>query len=173
MLCGLHKGYWQVPVEESARPKTAFSTPFGLYQFRRMSFGLQGAPSTFQRMMDHILVGMQDFTSAYLDDLIIHSESWEEHVTHLRRVLAGLTVKLKKCQLAMSHCSYLGHVVGEGLVRPELSKVEAVKQSQVPTTKTAVRTFLGLTGYYRKFIPVYADFAASLADLTKKNARTK
>ena len=174
----LTKGNWQVPVEESARPKTAFSTPFGLYQFRRMPFELQGAPSMFQRMMDHILVGMQDFASAYLDDLIIHSNSWEEHVTHLRRVLqrlreAGLTVKQKKCQLAMSHCSYLGHVVGEGLLRPELSKVEAVKQFQVPTTKTAVRTFLGLTGYYRKFIPGYAELAVSLTDLTRKNASNK
>ena len=79
-------------------------------------------------------------------------------MTHLRQVLqrlrdAGFTVKQKKCQLTISHCSYLGHVVGEGLVQPELSKVKVVKQFQVPKTKTAVRTFLGLTGYYRKFIP--------------------
>ena len=78
-------------------------------------------------------------------------------------------MKQKKCQLAMSHCSYLGHVVGEGLVRPELSKVDAVKLFQVPTTKSAVRTFLGLTGYYRKFIPGYAELAAPLTDLTRKN----
>ena len=159
-------------MEESARPKTAFSTPFGLYQFCRMPFGLQGALSMFQRMMDHILVGMQEFASAYLDDLIIHSDSWEEHV--LQRLMeAGLTMKQKKCQLPMLHCSYLGHVVGEGLMRPELSMVEAVKQFQVPTTKTAVRTFLGITGYYRKFIPGYAELAAFLADLTRKNAPNK
>ena len=81
----LIKGYWQVPMEESARPKTTFSTPFGLCQFRRMPFGLQGTPSTFQRMMDHILVGMQGFALAYLDNLIIHSDSWKEHVTYLQR----------------------------------------------------------------------------------------
>ena len=171
----LTKGYWQVPMEKSARSKTAFRTPFGLYQFRRMPFGLQGAPSTFQRMMDSLLVGTQDYAAAYLDDLIVFSHSWQEHLSHLRRILqklreAGLTVKQKKCQLAMSHCSYLGHVVGEGLVRPELSKVDAVKQFQVPTTKSAVRTFLGLTGYYRKFIPGYAELAAPLTDLTRKNA---
>ncbi|KAL5467240.1 hypothetical protein EMCRGX_G031440 [Ephydatia muelleri] len=148
----LTKGYWQVPMEKTARSKTTFRTSFGLYQFCRMPFGLQGAPSTFQRMMDSLL----------------------EPLSHLRRVLqklreAGLTVK-QKCQLAMSHCSYLGHVVGEGLVQPELSKVDAVKQFQVPTTKSAVRTFLGLTGYYRKFIPGYAELAAPLTDLTRKNA---
>eukprot|EP00731_Ephydatia_muelleri_P026442 Em0018g542a len=112
----LTKGYWQVPMEKTARSKTTFRTSFGLYQFCRMPFGLQGAPST------RVLQKLRE---------------------------AGLTVK-QKCQLAMSHCSYLGHVVGEGLVQPELSKVDAVKQFQVPTTKSAVRTFLGLTGYYRK-----------------------
>ena len=173
-MLDLTKGYWQVPVEKTAQAKTAFRTPFGLYQFRRMPFGLQGAPSTFQRMMDSLLVGMQDFAAAYLDDLVIFSRSWPEHMLHLRRVLqklreADLTVKQKKCQLAMSRCSYLGHVVGEGLVRPEHSKVDSVKQFQVPTTKSDVRTFLGLTGYYRKFIQEYAEIAAPLTDLTRKN----
>ena len=80
----LTKGYWQVPVEKTAQAKTAFRTPFGLYQFRRMPFGLQGAPSNFQRMMDSLLVGMQDFAAAYLDDLVIFSRSWPEHLLHLR-----------------------------------------------------------------------------------------
>ena len=132
----LTKGYWQVPMEKTARSKTACRTPFGLYQFCRMRFGLQGAPSTFERMMVSLLVGTQDYAAAYLDDLIIFSHSWQEHLSHLRRVLqklreAGLTVKQKKCQLAMSHCSYLGHVVGEGLVRPELSKVDALINSRM------------------------------------------
>eukprot|EP00731_Ephydatia_muelleri_P034653 Em0070g9a len=167
----LTKGYWQVPVEKTAQAKTAFRTPFGLYQFRRMPFGLQGAPSTFQKMMDSLLVGMQDFATAYLDDLVIFSRSWPEHMLLLQKLReADLTVKQKKCQLAMSRCSYLGHVVGEGLVRPEHSKVDSVKQFQVPTTKSDVRTFLGLTGYYRKFIQEYAEIAAPLTDLTRKNA---
>ena len=97
----LTRGYWQVPVEQKARHKTAFSTPFGLYQFKMMPFGLQGAPATFQRLMDHVIREMNGFASAYLDDLIIYSSSWADHVSHLRRVLerlvgAGLTAKLSK-----------------------------------------------------------------------------
>ncbi|KAL5510368.1 hypothetical protein EMCRGX_G005902 [Ephydatia muelleri] len=111
----LTKGYWQVPVEKTAQAKTAFRTPFGLYQFRRMPFGLQGAPSTFQRMMDSLL--------------------------------------------GRGSCGLAEH-----------SKVDSVKQFQVPTTKSDVRTFLGLTGYYRKFIQEYAEIAAQLTDLTRKNA---
>eukprot|EP00731_Ephydatia_muelleri_P003291 Em0001g3291a len=129
----LTKGYWQV----QPKRKRHSGLPFGLYQFRRMPFGLQGAPSTFQRMMDSLLVGMQDFAAAYLDDLVIFSRSWPEHMLLLQKLReADLTVKQKKCQLAMSRCSYLGHVVGEGLVRHEHSKVDSVKQFQVPTTKS-------------------------------------
>ena len=124
----LTRGYWQVPVEQKALHKTTFYTPFGLYQFKMMLFGLQGAPATFQRLMDHVIREMNGFASAYLDDLIIYSSSWADHVGHLRRVLerlvgAGLTVKLSKCQFGMSKCTYLGHVIGSGCVVPEPSKV--------------------------------------------------
>lgn len=103
----LEKGYWQVPVSKADRPKTAaFSTPFGLFQFNVMPFGLRGAPATFQRLMDDVTAGL-DFAAAYLDDLIIFSAFWEDHITHLRLLLkrlqdANLTVKAKKCQLGMS-----------------------------------------------------------------------
>ena len=173
----LTRGYWQVPVEQKARHKTAFSTPFGLYQFKMMPFGLQGAPATFQRLMDHVTREMNGFASAYLDDLIIYSSSWADHVSHLRRVLeklvgAGLTVKLSKCQFGMSKCTYLGHVIGSGSVEPEPSKVLVVKQFEAPKTKTQVRAFLGLTGYYRRFIPNNAAVALPLTELTKKMAPT-
>ena len=117
----LTKGYWQVPVAEEDKVKTAFTTPFGLFQFRRMPFGLQGAPATFQRMMDRLLDGLGGFTGAYLDDLVVFSQSWEEHLHHLDSVLtrlreAGLTAKPKKCQFGMAQCAYLGHVVGGGRV---------------------------------------------------------
>ena len=171
----LTRGYWQVPVAEDDRHKTAFITPFGLYQFTKMPFGLQGAPATFQRMMDRLIQGLQGFASAYLDDLVIYSDSWEDHLQHLREVLqrlkdAGLTAKPKKCQFAMKQCSYLGHIVGNGVVQPELDKVEAVRSFTIPQTKTNVRAFLGLTGYYRRFIPGYATIALPLTDLTKKTA---
>ena len=158
--------------------RTAFSTPFGLFQFNVMPFGLQGAPTTFQRLMDRVLQGLQNFTAAYLDDVIIFSENWSDHMTQLRKVFkrlraAGLTVKKKKCQFGMAQCNYLGHVVGSGLVLPQTDKVQAVRQFAIPQTKKDVRMFLGLAGYYRKFIANFASIAAPLTDLTKKTAPKK
>ena len=170
----LSKGYWQVPVREEDRPKTAFSTPRGLYQFRMMPFGLQGAPATFQRMMDSLLRGLESHTAAYLDDVVIYSQTWEQHLRHLQAVLtrlreANLTIKPKKCQFGMRSCTYLGHIVGNGQVKPETTKIEAVRTFPQPTSKKQVRAFLGLTGYYRKFIPEFASQASPLTDLTRKS----
>eukprot|EP00731_Ephydatia_muelleri_P033526 Em0031g34a len=171
----LTRGYWQVPMAKASRHLTAFTTPFGLFQFRVMPFGLQGAPATFQRLMDKVLQGLEDYAAAYIDDLVIHSTTWEEHLTQIQTVfqrlrLAGLTAKPQKCQLGMSRCVYLGHVVGSGLVQPERSKMQGVESFPTPTTKKQVRCFLGMTGYYRKFIPDYASIAAPLTDLTKNAA---
>ena len=102
----LTQGYWQVPVAQHAQHKTAFATPFGLYHLKRMPFGLQWAPATFQRMMDRLLDGCCHFASAYLDDLVIFSSSWPEHLQHLRAVCqrlkgAGLTAKPRKCSVCI------------------------------------------------------------------------
>ena len=118
---------------------------------------------------------MAVFCVAYLDDVIIFSTSWEEHLSHIYHVLttlrdAGLTAKPSKCQFGMDQCVYLGHVVGNGQVRPEDNNVEAVQRWPVPTTKKQACAFLGLTGYYRKFIRHYATIAAPLTDLTRKFA---
>ena len=171
----LARGYWQVPVKQEDQHKTAFTTPYGLYHFKVMPFGLCGAPATFQRMMDQLLRGAKEHAAAYIDDLVIYSQTWEEHICHLRAILtwlraAKLTARPEKCQLGMRHCTYLGHVVGCGLVRPEHSKIEAVKSFPVPLTKKDVRSFLGLTGYYRKFITNYASLVAPLTDLTQNAA---
>ena len=128
----LAKGYWQVPVAEEDRHKTAFITTKGLYQFKMMPFGLCGAPATFQRMMDEVIRGMSQFTSAYLDDLIVFSATWEDHLSHLRAVLdrlreVGLTTKPSKCQLAMAQCTYLEHVVGNAVVKPEATKLHTIQ----------------------------------------------
>ena len=173
----LTRGYWQVPVAKEDRPKTAFVTPYGLFQFNVMPFGLQGAPATFQRLMDRVIQGL-DFAAAYLDDLIIFSSTWEEHLQHIQSVLeklkeAGLTAKAKICEFGASECAYLGHIVGSGRVRPLPGKISAIESLGVPTTKKEVRTFLGITGYYRRFIENYSSIAAPLTDLTKKDAPHK
>lgn len=156
----LTKGYWQVPVAKKDREKTAFTTPHGLFQFRRMPFGLQGAPATFQRMVDKLLDGLSDFASAYIDDIIIFSRTWNEHLTHLGSVLqriqaAGLTVKRKKCQFGMAECVYLGHTVGSGRVQPEDVKVKAIQNFEVPRTKKQVRSFLGITAWVLPQVYIY------------------
>ena len=133
--------------------KTAFTTLFGLYQSIVMPFGLNGAPATFHRMMDHLLQGQRDYAAAFIDDIVIFSRSWEEHLCHLRQVFvtlkeAGLTVKRSKCEFATNHCEYLVHVIGNGMVRPETSKLSAVQCFPIPNTKTDVSAFLGLTGCF-------------------------
>ena len=170
----LCRGYWQVPMEEFSRPLTAFTTPFGLFQCRVMPFGLNGAPATFQRLMDEVLRGLEILSSAYIDDIAVYSTNWREHLLHVRSVLerlrrANLTAKPRKCQFGMIECTFLGHIVGHGQVRPHPDKIDAVVSFPVPETKKQVRTFLGLTGYYRKFIPHYSTIAAPLTDLTKKS----
>jgi len=143
-----------------------------------MPFRLQGAPATFQRLMDEVIRGLQDSTASYLDDLVCFSDSWPEHLEQVGVVFerlraAGLTANPQKCKYAMAHCSYLGHVVGSGIVRPEETKLEAIRDFGRPVTKTDVRAFLGLSGYYRRFISNFAEVASPLSDLTKKAAPDK
>lgn len=174
----LSKGYWQLALAPEARELTAFRTPFGMYQFRVMPFGLQGAPATFQRLMDHVLRDVGDFSAAYLDDVVIFSQSWEEHRVHLQQVLqrirgAGLTINPHKCAVARREVEYLGYIIGFGRIRPQLGKLEAIHAFPVPTTKRKLRGFLGLVGWYRKFVPHFADRAVVLNDLTKASAPNK
>uniref|UniRef100_A0A8C5PP08 ribonuclease H n=1 Tax=Leptobrachium leishanense TaxID=445787 RepID=A0A8C5PP08_9ANUR len=170
----LCKGYWQIPLAEEATPKSAFITPFGLYQFRVMPFGMKNAPATFQRLIDCLLDGLQGFACAYLDDIAIYSQTWEEHLDHVGTVLgrirdANLTLKPEKCKVGMAEVQYLGHRVGCGIQRPEPAKIEAILDWPTPVTKTQVLAFLGTAGYYRKFVPHYSDLAKPLTDLTKKS----
>ncbi len=174
----LTKGYWQVPLTEQAKPKTAFSTPSGHWQYRVLPFGLHGATATFQRMMDILLRPHQAYAAAYLDDVVVHSETWEGHVERLRKVLielrrAGLTANPKKCHLALPEAQYLGYQVGRGLIKPQEKKVAAILSAPRPTSKTQVRAFLGLAGYYRCFIPNFSSLASPLTDLTRKGQPEK
>ncbi len=174
----LTKGYWQVPLTAQAKPKTAFSTPSGHWQYRVLPFGLHGAPATFQRMMDILLRPHQAYAAANLDDVVVHSETWEDHLERLPRVLlelhwAGLSANPRKCHLALTEAKYLGFQVGRGLIKPQEKKVAAILSAPRPTSKTQVRAFLGLAGYYRCFIPNFSSLAAPLTDLTKKGQPEK
>lgn len=140
-----------------------------------MPFGLQGAPATFQRLMDQVLEGAEDYSAAYIDDVVIFSRSWEDHLAHLKEVLgrlkeAGLTVNPQKCAVAKAEVQYLGYVIGGGAIKPQVGKVSAIMETPVPTTKRQVRSFLGVVGWYRRFIPHFSTRAASLIDLTRKSS---
>lgn len=170
----LQSGYWQVPVSPGDQEKTAFcpGPGMGLFQFRRMPFGLTGAPSTFQRLMDKVLRGLP-FVTIYLDDILVHSATDQKHCQHLQEVFtritaAGLTLRGRKCHIGMTSVSYLGHVFSETGMAPDPNKVQAVRDWPVPTDSKAVRQFLGLASYYRRYILRFADVAAPLHALTKK-----
>ncbi len=170
----LTKGYWQIPLSPLSKEKTAFTTPFGLHQFVTLLFGLFGAPATFQRLMDKVLRPHSAYAAAYLDDIIIHSNDWQRHMEHLRAVLralrvAGLTANPRKCAIGRVEVRYLGFHLGHGQVRPQIDKTAAVAACPSPKTKKEVRQFLGLAGYYRRFVPNFSDLTSPLT-LTKKEA---
>lgn len=170
----LCKGYWQVPLDPSCKPYTAFRSPSGLYQYTVMPFGLHGAPATFQRLMDRVLTGCEQYAAAYLDDVVIYSGSWQEHLRHLEDILkrlqeAGLTINTTKCSWAQTEVRYLGYLLGHGQIRPQVEKLKAIQNIARPQTKKQVRSFLGLIGWYRRFVPHFASLATPLTDLTKKS----
>ena len=174
----LRKGYWQVPLSARSKELTAFRTPWGLFHFSVMPFGLHGAPATFQRLMDQVLTGLNTFAAAYLDDIIVYSSSWEDHVRHLGQVFerirsAGLTINPSKCAIAKTETEYLGYVIGNGIIKPQVQKVEVIRSCPLPQTKTQVRSFLGMAGWYRRFVPNFSIRAVALIDLTRKNSPNK
>ncbi|KAJ8044259.1 hypothetical protein HOLleu_11669 [Holothuria leucospilota] len=167
----LSKGYWQIPVQKDDRPKTAFITSHGLYQFKVLPFGLVNAPAAFTRMMRKLLEGELNVIN-YIDDILIHTESWEEHLSTLESIFlrlrnAGLTARPSKCFIGCKSLVFLGHIVGEGIIKPLPDKITKISNASRPTTKKEVRSFVGLSNYYRKFIPNFAALAAPLTDLTK------
>ena len=173
----LKSGYWQVPIAEQDKEKTAFRTSSGqLFEFNQVPFGLCNAPATFSRLMDRVLAGLHWETCLfYLDDIIVFSSTWEEHLARLREVFERLRhAKLKlgaaKCTFAAKEVSYLGHRVTEEGLLPDPSLLAAIRDIPPPKTATEVRSFLGLAGYYRRYVKGFAAIAAPLHALTRKDA---
>uniref|UniRef100_A0A8P4FZU9 ribonuclease H n=2 Tax=Dicentrarchus labrax TaxID=13489 RepID=A0A8P4FZU9_DICLA len=175
----LTSGYNQVPVTEADRPKTAFCTPFGLFEWNRMPFGLCNAPNTFQRLMQRIF-GDQQCQSLllYLDDIVVFSSTVEQHVERLQVVLArlrheGLKAKLSKCSFFRKEVNYLGHVISADGVSTDPGKIEVVANWPIPTTASELRSFLGFASYYRCFLEGFAKLAAPLHRVVAECGGTK
>jgi len=173
----LRSSYPQVPMHEDDADKTTFIVRTGTYRFRRVPFELCNAGSTFQRVMDLTLNGLNfNMCLVYLDDIIVYSADVGEHITRLEKLFerlraASLKLKPSKCELLKSELSFLGHVVSSKGVGTDPEKISAVEDWPRPTDVKEVRSILGLASYYRKFVPAFAAFDAPLHALTGKNRK--
>lgn len=166
-------------MDESSRELTAFSTIEDHYEYLVMPFGLCNAAQTFQRMINTALrAAIGTICYVYMDDIVIFSKSFEQHIVDLQKVIdllrsANLTLKLTKCKFACNKIEILGHLVDANGIYPQQNKLEAIKKLPAPQSIEEVRRTLGLMGYYRKFMPRFAELAAPLSNLTRKNANFK
>lgn len=173
----LAKGFHQILMNENDMEKTAFSTPFGHYEFVRMPFGLKNAPSTFQRLMNHVLrYHINRICVVYLDDILIFSTSLDEHIANIKKIFqtlkdAGLKIQIDKCNFLKKETEFLGHILTPEGVRPNPKKIEVIQKLNLPTTQKQIKSFLGVTGFYRKFIKDYSKIAYPMVKYLKKNLK--
>jgi transposase InsO family protein len=167
-------GYWQIPMDEESIPKTAFACSEGFFEFNVMPFGLCNAPATFQRAMNSVLAGLTwKCCLVYMDDILVFSRDFDDHVRAVKLVMdrlldQGLLLKFKKCSFLKKSILFLGHIVKAEGIQPDPSKVSRLREFPKPTNPTEVRAFLGLAGYYRKFVRNFGTLAAPLYELTEK-----
>lgn len=173
----LRSGYHQVSVRETDRDKTGFITPYGLFRYKRMPFGLKNAPSTFQRLIDRFRAGLQDlFILAYLDDIILLSPTYEEHLNDIQKMfdrlrLFKLRLNRKKCKFATNEVKYLGHLITADGIQPDPGKIAAIVEMKPPQNVRQLLTFLQTCSWFRRFVQNFADMARPLTTLTKKNVK--
>ena len=166
----LRNGYHHIALGKSSRVKTAFVTPFGKYEFLMVPFGLAQAPAYFQLLTNKVLKGLK-FTMTYLDDIIIFSQDESQHLEHIEIVFSclretGLKMKHSKCEI-----HYLGHLISPEGISPLPNKLDSIKHMPAPNSAKEIKQFLGLTGYYRKFVPRFADISRPLTTLTQEDAK--
>ena len=171
----LRSGYHHIALGKSSRAKTAFVMSFGKYEFLMVPFGLAQAPAYFQLLMSKVLKGLK-FAMTYLDNIIIFSQDELQHLEHLEIVFsclweAGLKMKCSKCDFFKSEIHYLGHLISPEGISPLPNKLDSIRHMPVPNSVKEIKQFLGLTGYYRKFVPRFADISRPLTTLTKKDAK--
>ena len=169
----LRSGYHHMALSLEARAKSAFVTSMDKFEFTRCPFGLSQAPAYFQRLINKVIKGLP-FAFGYLDDVLIHSPDIETHLQHIiiffqRLREADLKLKNSKCNYFKTHVQYLGHLVSGKGIRPLPEKLDSIKKMPAPTTPKEIKQFLGLVGYYRKFIPRFADIARPMTNLTKQD----
>ncbi|MGV1089522.1 MAG: reverse transcriptase domain-containing protein, partial [Mycobacterium sp.] len=174
----LQQGYHQIRVKPDHVGRTAFQTPFGSFQFRVMPFGLCNAPSTFQRTMNNLLQDCRSFARVYIDDIVIYSRTLEEHVEHVRKVLEKLRqekfyARRKKCSFAQQEIEFCGFLVNREGIFTHPEKIKHVKEWPMPKNVKDVRSFIGLAGFYQRFVPNFANLAGPLTALFKKNVSFK
>ena len=172
----MQSGFYQCNNTPLATRVSAFITEDGLYEFTRMPFGIKNAPATFSRMVEKIFRHHKASIRCYIDDIVVYSGSWREHLHHLRTVFgildeSSLSVNLKKLQIGNGTVTYLGHQIGSGLVAPVQSKIQGIVDYNIPRNRRELQRFLGMAGYYRRFCERFSDLAKPLTDLLKGGVR--
>ncbi|KAK1627706.1 hypothetical protein QYE76_002021 [Lolium multiflorum] len=173
----LRTGYHQLKIRATDIPKTAFTTRYGLYEYNVMSFGLTNAPAYFMNLMNKIFMNFLDkFVVVFIDDILIYSKSEEEHEQHLEIILETLRehklyVKFSKCEFWLKEVGFLGHILSVGGISVDPAKIKTVAECKAPTTQTEVRAFLGLAGYYRRFVEGFSSIARPMTQLLKKDKK--
>lgn len=174
----IKSAYWQIKLSEKSKEFTAFTVPGrGLYQFRRMPFGLHNSPATWQRLIDRVLgPELEPYVFVYLDDIIVISKTFEHHCELLRDIFrrlleANLTLSRDKCQFCRLELRYLGYVIDHRGLRVDPDKVSAILNIPTPMTVTEVRRIIGMASWYRRFIPNFSECIAPMSSLLKKNSR--
>jgi hypothetical protein len=173
----LRSGYHQLQIKEDDIPKTTFKMRFGHYEFTVLPFGLTNAPGVFMSLMNGVFREYLDkFIQVFIDDILIYSQTTEEHDEHLRLVLQCLREhklygKLSKCSFYQSKIHYLGHVISDEGIIVDPAKVEAIMEWPAPTNVPEVHSFMGLAGYYRRFVEGFSKIANPITELQKKNKK--